>query len=181
MSITKAELERLKARSRHYSTNIQPTPSGVTMQQVDWQIEKQRRDEVKRQEERLQQTGDVLYNNFTYKSTEGAVKAHFNHNTTPSKGQVKEVKPMSEQDNQQPQKSRKPDHTIYRLTGQGSESQWQQVGAMWEANKEGYMTGTVNGERFVMQSRATMEALEEIRQKKHSQNPEQKQSQNPTL
>lgn len=177
MSITKAELERLKAQSRQYRPHIQPTPSAVIVQQVDWQIEKQRRAEIERQELRLEQTGDVLYHNFTFKSTKGSVSASFNQKTAPFGGQTKEVKTMSEQNTpaKKAEKGNPPDQHAYRVTGQGKDAHWEEVGAFWQG-KDGYMTGTVNGERVVLQSNEAKEALKQVRAQKASKQA-QKQTQ----
>ncbi|TDF37173.1 hypothetical protein EYS14_13515 [Alteromonadaceae bacterium M269] len=66
----------------------------------------------------------------------------------------------------------KPDLYIQAVTRQGQQSFWQDLGAVWETSKDGYLKGkfTINGEEIeiVVQTREARElALSKVRQQKH--------------
>ncbi|TDF41295.1 hypothetical protein EYS14_00070 [Alteromonadaceae bacterium M269] len=68
--------------------------------------------------------------------------------------------------------SNKPDLYIQAVTRQGSQSFWQDLGAVWETSKEGYLKGklTINGEEIeiVVQTREARDlVLNRVRQQKH--------------
>ena len=80
--------------------------------------------------------------------------------------------------------SNKPDIYIQAVTRDGNKTYWQDLGAVWQGQKDGYLKGklTINGEEFeiVAQTREAREqALDKLRQQKYeapiepSDNPHQ--------
>ena len=81
MMITKGELQRLRTQNQKRGCEAHLTPSPVTMQQVDWQIERERLNAIKHREERLNHVQEALQENFDWKSREGLAKGQFNAKT----------------------------------------------------------------------------------------------------
>ena len=79
-----------------------------------------------------------------------------------------------QQDNAQPAKGKAPSHDVYQVTGNGENSQWHKIGAVWQGKENTLSGDTVHG-RLVLKSR-----LKEMREEKQAQ-PEQKQSQDPSV
>lgn len=253
--ITKAELERLQAKNQKSNYNVAHlTPHPVTVQQVHWQVERERRESIKTHEERLHHVGDAVHQHFEWTRREGMAQGAFAAQVKQYKNQPvnvqqqfewktheglakgllsapvrsqdkasaalqefrenkrsiceqqkqsqtvknvnqREVKPMSEQDNNQTQQGQgneraneptggnQPTIKLFRVTGEGENTKWDQVGAFWQA-KPGYVTGSINGERLVGRTQKAEEALKKMREKKKAdpeQKQNQKQSQNPSM
>ena len=90
---------------------------------------------------------------------------------------------MSNNDNatQKPQaqqnKGKTPSHDVYQVTGQGENSQWHKIGAVWEGKENSLSGDTVHG-RLVLKSR---EALKEMREKKQESAIENRQTHDPGM
>lgn len=86
---------------------------------------------------------------------------------------------QNQSDMGQPNKNRQPDYEVLQVTGEGDNSQWLKIGAVWQG-KDGYLTGkTVHG-KIVLQSREAKEALQKMRADKQTPAPAPQHTQNPS-
>lgn len=65
-------------------------------------------------------------------------------------------------------KGRKPDIEFHHVTEEDGQTVWEQVGAVWKGSKDGYFTGTINGQKIVGQTREAKEALMAMRKQQQA-------------
>lgn len=65
-------------------------------------------------------------------------------------------------------KGRKPDIEFSSVYEENGETVWEQIGAVWKG-KEGYFTGTINGQKVVGQTREAKEALMAMRKQQQAE------------
>lgn len=87
---TKGELQRLRTQNQANRYEFHLTPGGVVQQQVHWQLEREQRQAVDKQEKGFEAASEDFRQNYILKSKEGQAKANFNK-TGPNESQEHKI------------------------------------------------------------------------------------------